>query len=454
MRTPWWSIFGCPRRGLGMARRKLRLSRPWWSVVASVGVGWGVAQGQPVPGDSLPPIPPLPTSPAPALPSPSASAEPTPTVPAPVGNPLPPLLPVPANEPPLAEVPRPPRAGGIEYDPGYQYLPETLPQRPRAADLCGPEGRWWVTPSFELGWMPRATVATDLRLRLTDPAMLWGNVPRPVLPSAGTNSGQFGAGMALAVGRWFGQNNIHGLEGNFYFLNSATTYDAFMPGYVVSFPRSRGTAAAQILPYPPAVSPVVVGTFPFTLDTFFATVDVNYRRNMICTPHARLDLLAGYRYAYLGDELYLGDYSDSYDDYRHNRFAVANHFHGGQIGLVGEVRWEGWYVAGAAKIALGGTTPDLTTTGAFTGTDGRIGNRFRRLGALSQEERTEFAVLPTVNVQLGHRLGEHSRVFVGYSFAYLSHVTRISDATRPGFSPLNANDFWVQSIGFGADFRF
>ncbi|MCS6864088.1 MAG: BBP7 family outer membrane beta-barrel protein [Gemmata sp.] len=260
--------------------------------------------------------------------------------------------------------------------------------------------------------------------------------------------------MSLSVGRWMGTNNIHGVEGNFYFLNSGTTYDAFIPGYVVSFPRSGGSVAAQILPYPPAFAPVVVGTFPFTLDTLFATVDVNYRRNMICTPHARLDLVVGYRYAYLGDELYLGDRFDDYNDYRHNRFTVANHFHGGQVGLAGEMRWEGWFVAGAAKIALGGTTPELTTTGVFAGAEGQVGNRFRRLGALDQDERTELAVLPTVNLQFGHQLGDRARLFVSYSLAYLSHVTRISNATRPGFSALNTNDFWVQSIGFGADFRF
>ena len=68
---------------------------------------------------------------------------------------------------------------------------------------------------------------------------------------------------------------------------------------------------------------------------------MNYRHNLHCGPSARLDLLAGYRFAYLEDELFLGEVPDgSNDDYLHNRIAVHNPFHGGQVGLAGEYRGE------------------------------------------------------------------------------------------------------------------
>ena len=52
-------------------------------------------------------------------------------------------------------------------------------------------------------------------------------------------------------------------------------------------------------------------------------------------------LLAGYRFAYLHDELLPRRIPDgSNDDYQLNRLAVANPFHGGQIGLAGEYRGE------------------------------------------------------------------------------------------------------------------
>ena len=56
-----------------------------------------------------------------------------------------------------------------------------------------------------------------------------------------------------------------------------------------------------------AAQPQVVDHFPATIGTFFVTADVNYRNKLFCSDYARLDGLIGYRYAYLGDELYPGD---------------------------------------------------------------------------------------------------------------------------------------------------
>lgn len=366
---------------------------------------------------------------------------------------LPPLLPVPKTSPPLAEVPRPGPAGG-EYDHGYNYLPEQLPERSRwHPDVCGPLGRWWVTPSLELAFAPTRPAPAAVRLRVADPAAPGGTLPGPLLPVSGRSAGRFEAAVGLIVGRWFGETNTQGIEAGFFLRDANNTFGGTAPGALVLFPQGT-RRGAQVIAFPGALAPFVVGTFPATLGTFFTTVDVNYRHKLLCTENSRLDALAGYRYAFLGDELYLGDATDGHDEYRLNRAAVSNSFHGGQLGLAGEVRANRWYAAASVKVALGAVTADAEATGAFTGAEARAPNGFRRLAALTAGDQTEFAVMPAVNMQFGRQVTDHARVFAGYSFNYLSRVARLGDALNPATAGLTFTEFWVQSISLGAEFRF
>jgi hypothetical protein len=402
-------------------------------VVALAGAGGAAAQ--PAPADE-----PLPTGqPIPLVPAPAPPAQP---------GQAPPLLPVPDAQPPLAVVPRP-GAPGVEYDPNYLYLPESAPDR-RVADLCGPPGRWWVAPSLELAWAPTRAPQENIRLRLPDPSSP-GTVAGPVVPVGGRSSGRFAAALGLAAGHWFDEANTRGVEASLFLRDASNTFGALAPGALVTFPRGdRGPP--ELVALPKSLAAGVVSTFPFTLDTFFATFDVNYRQRLYCDDGARLDWLAGYRYAFVGDELYLGD--DTTADYRQNRAAVSNSFSGAQVGLAGEVRASGWYASGAAKIAFGATHSDVSASGIFSGAEGRFDGRYRRLPGLAWTDRTTFAVLPSLSVQVGRQISPHVRVFTGYSFTYLSRVARLGDALAPQNAGLSFTDFWVQSINFGADFRF
>jgi hypothetical protein len=310
-----------------------------------------------------------------------------------------------------------------------------------------------VTPSLELAFVPARPAPATVRLRVPDPASLGGTLPGPLVPVEGRSAGRFEAALGLVVGRWFGETNTHGVEASFFLRDANNTFEGASPGSLVLFPRGRGRAA-QVIALPGPVAPFVVSTFPATLGTFFATVDVNYRSNLLCSERGRLDWLAGYRYAYLEDELYLGDEPDGCDDHRLNRAVVSNSFHAGQIGLAGEIRANGWYVAGAVKLAFGVMTAEAEVTGAFFGAEARTPGGFRRLTALTAAERSEFAVMPGFNVQLGRQVTDHIRVFAGYSFNYLSRAARLGDVLNPASTGLTFTDFWVQSIGFGAEFRF
>jgi hypothetical protein len=363
---------------------------------------------------------------------------------------LPPLLPVPGPPaPPPATASRPDGPPGIEYDPGYLYLPERLPDRSRrqsADDAGGPLGRWWVAPELDLAWISARPAPTNVQLRLPDSA-----APGPLLPTAGLSPARFEAALGLAAGVWFGDGNAQGLDASTALRGGHTTFAGTAPGMAVLFPNGASRSAAQVV----ALAEPNACRFPATFGTFFATADVNYRQKLYGDPNVRLDALVGYRYAYVGDELYLGDVPDpGHNEYRSNRAAVSNAFNGGQIGLAGEFRANGWYAAGSAKVAFGAVTTDVTTTGLFAAAQGGTGGTYQRLAGLTPAEPSGFAVVPAGAVQFGHQLGSHALIYVSYSCTYLSRAARLGDALNPTAAGLVLTDFWVQSIGFGADFRF
>jgi hypothetical protein len=365
---------------------------------------------------------------------------------------LPPLLVPPANQPPC------PPAGPVgpagEYDHGHLYLPEYVPPVPRAPEACRPLGRWWVNPSLELAWVPTRAAPGSVRLRIPDG--LGGSLPGPILPAGGRTTSNFQSGFGLSVGRFIDERNTRAIEGSLYLLGIADhTFDGFAPGMLVIFPQGSTKSAPQVIPLPPPLDARIVGVFPATLSTFFIAADANYRQNLYCGPHVRLDVLAGYRFAYLQEELFLGDVPEpGCDAYTRNRLLVANEFHGGQVGLAGEWRAESWYVGGTVKVAFGAVTPDVCASGLFVGAEGATGAGYARLAALSDPPRSRFAVLPTVNLAVGKQVSERARLFAGYSFQYLSRAARLGDVLDPAASGIPVADFWIQAVNFGMELRY
>lgn len=367
---------------------------------------------------------------------------------------LPPLLTPPPQET-LPLLPSRPRGPTGDYDHGHLYLPHTVPGNSGSPDVCRPLGRWWVDVSFEFAWAKQTTLPGPVRLQL--PVGTGGTIPGPVLPVGGLSTTQFQGGFGLTLGRWFGETNRYGVEGSFFTLGGTDqTILGYARGLLVVFPNGSDASAPQVIVLPPPLANVLVTVFPATLSTWFTAAEVNYRHNLVCSPTARLDAIAGYRFAYLQDELYLGDPPvPSHDEYDHNRATVRNPFHGGQVGLAGEVRANRWIVAGSAKVALGVVTPEVCATGLFVGAEGARGmGGPTRITALTTPSSREFAVMPTLNITLGRQIRDHTRIFAGYSFQYLSRVGRIGEALDASTTTFNFTDYWVQTLNLGLDVRF
>jgi hypothetical protein len=160
-------------------------------------------------------------------------------------------------------------------------------------------------------------------------------------------------------------------------------------------------------------------------------------------------------------------------------YVTRNRFYGGQVGVRTEYSRGNWFVNATGKIALGDMHEIVTINGTTvvpeTGTV-LIGGSLAQLSNIGQFSHDRFAVVPEVGVNIGYQLGSWARVFVGYSFLYLSDVVRPGDQIDrnvnvsrtamaryfdipPSGPELPAvlfkhTDFWAQGINFGLEFRY
>lgn len=372
---------------------------------------------------------------------PSSPAAPLPLVPLPSVTPA---------DPPQEVSPAIPAPPSVEYDPRYLYLPETAP--PRAPEVCRPLGRWWISPSLELAWLPTPELTRDLRLAVLDAD--GSRFLGPYLLTANRRVPTFQAGLGLEGGGWFDSRNRYGFDASFFLLGgNATIFPGYAPEMLVLFPDGVRGGAPQLLVFP-AGTPII-DVFPLTYSSWYTAVDINYRHNVFCADRCRLDLLLGYRHAFLQDELYFGEPPDgsTFDRHRDNRLAASNPFHGGQIGFAGEYRGGPWFVAGTVKVAWGMVHPRLESTGFFANTYARSPLAWQRLPSLDTPLEQQFAVLPALRLTVGRQFGSHLRLYAGYHFQYLSRVVRLADAIDPILPP-RLTDVWVQSLSLGLEARF
>ncbi|MDB5313685.1 MAG: hypothetical protein JWO38_7887 [Gemmataceae bacterium] len=373
---------------------------------------------------------------------------------------LPPLLSVPRPTPPQASGPRDP-AG--EYDHGYFYLPEQAPEMMRAANQpCGPTGRFWLSPTLELGGSKAASVPALVRAGSPNGPAVYGNEHLTT---------PFRAGLGLNGGVWLDAEQVHGIDGSFYYLGQGGNNTLlFSPGATYFLPTANGGAF-------PLSDPAAgyAGSYQAGLITHFSSADVDYRQNVLCGPGGRVDALVGYRYGNLGEtfEVYGKRLGPGGEIVRFRDDAKAtNQFHGGQIGLAGEYRFDRWYVGATGKVAFGTVFTNTALSGMFRVNGTVIPYGFyARPGTAGETDSSRFGVMPTVGLTFGRQLGEHARVYVGYNLLYLTGVTRGPDVLTPLPNVLAANpqavspaasvqrntpasDFWVQSLSLGLEWRY
>jgi hypothetical protein len=196
----------------------------------------------------------------------------------------------------------------------------------------------------------------------------------------------------------------------------------------------------------------------------------------------RIDVLAGYRFLRLDDELDIveslvsvGESTPGGAFLLRDQFATENEFHGFDMGT--SMSWcKGcWSLDVLSKLAIGSTRSRIDIAGSTIITEQGQSETFEG-GLLAQRTNIgqrafdEFAVVPELGVTVGYQLNPCWRLTMGYTFLYWSRVARAGDQIdrdintgllppeeepvethlRPAFN-LTYTDFWAQGLTAGIE---
>jgi hypothetical protein len=380
--------------------------------------------------------------------------------------------------------------------------PAPVPDHPpaEAVEECEPEpstrpSRVWARGEYLLWW----TRTGQFPVLLTTGSPF---DPRPgalgmpgTLPLFGGNvSTSDHSGGRFTFGLWLDDEQQTGVEANYFFLGErsagAQAGGSLTSGYPVVarpfFDVLAGREDASLVAYPGLIS----GAASVSASTFLQGAEANLTGKGWCGECWRLDVLAGFRYLQLIEDLGIREDTQVSPTspafagsliHVADQFTARNAFYGGQLGARFQVRRGGWNLELLGKVGLGDSHQSVDIHGltvlaapgqpAVTAPGGLL--------ALASNSghftRDAFAVVPEAGVNLGYQLNKYVRVFAGYTFLYYSDVARPGDQidrgvnvnqvpasrtfggppvpARPAFA-LHSTDYWAQGVNFGLEFRY
>jgi hypothetical protein len=256
------------------------------------------------------------------------------------------------------------------------------------------------------------------------------------------------------------------------------------------FSLNEGIQRVQFTTFPG----VATGSLSVSSPTQLWGLEANARCMWCCGCDYYVDVLAGFRYLDLREQLainedtqfipgVLGNPFNGTHVHITDSFSTKNQFYGGQVGALLEKEWGRLTVEGLFKLAVGVTHEELSIQGAQVFPPGTPnvsplpGGLFALNSNIGNYSRNRFAVVPEVGITLGWYFTENFQVTLGYNFLYWSSVARPGqqidtnlDVNRipnffitprppdvPGPHPavlFKDTDFWAQGITVGVRFTF
>jgi hypothetical protein len=301
------------------------------------------------------------------------------------------------------------------------------------------------------------------------------------------------AGGRFSLGASINDAETVGAEVVYFFLGTRTFHQTardFSGGTTANFGLpylNADTGASAILPLAqPGVSHSYLNA---STSVRVQGWEVNTVANVVDEKYVKLNALLGWRYFQAQEGLRLEQTQFAVADgsviRTADQFDAHNRFHGGQLGLHADLRRGLVFCELTAKIAFGQTYEVVKNEGMTLfqpfGIAGPVTRAYGGTGLYVQPAnfgRTAtgvFAVLPEGTFKFGFRLGDTGRVYVGYSFLYLSDAVRPGDqidrTLHPGQVPLVSgagpvygsdrparlfthSDFWVQGLIIGLETKY
>lgn len=210
----------------------------------------------------------------------------------------------------------------------------------------------------------------------------------------------------------------------------------------------------------------------------------------------RLDLVGGYRYLYLGEQLAINSTAVLLRDISVevpgpdevipagtqtkvlDRFRTRNQFHGEDLGLRYDWRSGPFSMDLTGKLGFGFNFSRVDIRGRTTFTEPGQAADVAGEGLLALRsnsgghKKTQFAVVPSVALNFGYQLTQRLRASFGYDFLWWTEVARPGEqidlrlnptiippnTTRRGpLAPIfqfEASDFWAQGLNAALEFRY
>lgn len=232
---------------------------------------------------------------------------------------------------------------------------------------------------------------------------------------------------------------------------------------------------------------LVTGDLNVTSDSSAIGVEAYLRSSMLAGRGYNLDLIGGYHFVQLSDELTITNRSVSTNpkgfvpigttfDVADN-FITVNDFHGGEVGFAGEARHGKWTLSGLTKLSVGnmrqrvridGSSAITTPNSMPTVTAGGLLALPTNMGRYS---RDKVALIPEVNVTLAYRVRDWLNLSIGYNAIYWTDVVLAGDQIDMNVNPTQLNggiqigpdaptfayrntDYWMHGLTLGATLTY
>ncbi len=282
------------------------------------------------------------------------------------------------------------------------------------------------------------------------------------------------AGGRISFGTWLDPDDNLGVE--FSYLGLGQSVDRFNMSSSGSpilarpfFNVETGSEDSHLIAYPNLSH----GSFSATSTSDFQVAEFLVRKAIARAPGYRIELLAGYRFQQLVEDLNLGDTSTMAASTIQisDQFHACNDFNGGVLGMATEWHRERWSLETNLKLALGDTHSQIDIEGS-TSTGGATypGGLLALPSNIGVHTADQFSIVPELGATFGYDLTCHLRAIIGYTLIYWSGVSRPGDqidldvspsqfppTTQTGAKPSftqQTSDFWAQGINLGLDYRF
>jgi Putative beta barrel porin-7 (BBP7) len=309
----------------------------------------------------------------------------------------------------------------------------------------GDPQHWWVSAENVFGWISGANSPP-----LLVAAPVGGTTSSLLFGSGDLNSG-LRNGFQIRGGFWLNECGTCGLEAGMLYLpglaERARVGDT--PGTIIARPfinALTGGPDAELVSVPGALSGRAAID---AVSSDFWAADVALRKLICCDCRGRLDCLVGYRFLSYGDAVHINeDLSPTTAPFPpgtritvSDSFTTENRFHGMLFALAGECRRGDWYVQGRGGFSVGGTYRTATISGTTTiqvppGAPVVLPGGLLALSTNSgTHSESDWMIVPEATVRIGRQVGEHIRVFVGYTFLYWPGVYRAAEQIDPIVNP-------------------